>query len=131
MGKRQNVSVRGISIVLMGILVFTYFPVEGEYAFAEEMRKEPVDNPHQEERYIDEAKEEFERLQKKLTHDPGHDLDLHKDLVKQVLASEIVAAYYYQKGVIQNTIRSDKQIKEAYRLLLDNEEYRRILSPKQ
>ena len=81
--------------------------------------------------YYDEAKEEFERLQKKLTHDPGHDLDLHKDLVKQVLASEIVAAYYYQKGVIQNTIRSDKQIKEAYRLLLDNEEYRRILSPKQ
>ncbi len=81
--------------------------------------------------YYDEAKDEFENLQKKLTHDVGHSLDLHKDLVKQVLAGEIVAAYYYQKGVIQNTLRQDKQVKEAYRLLLDNEEYRRILSPKQ
>ncbi|MBP5277832.1 MAG: S41 family peptidase [Prevotella sp.] len=81
--------------------------------------------------YFEEAKEEFERLEKKLTHNVGHDLDLHKELIKQLLSSEIVAAYYYQKGVIQNSLLSDKQVKEAYRLLLDNEEYNRILTPKQ
>ena len=81
--------------------------------------------------YFEEAKAEFERLEKKLTHNVGHDLDLHKELIKQLLSSEIVAAYYYQKGVIQNSLLSDKQVKEAYRLLLDNEEYSRILAPKQ
>ena len=46
------------------------------------------------------------------------------------MASDIVAAYYYQKGSIENGLNYDKTLKEAVRLLSTPEEYGKILFPK-
>ena len=79
--------------------------------------------------YYDDAKPEFEALKKKLSHNVAKDLDYNKEYIKQLLENEIVAAYYFQAGAIQNSLRYDKQIKEAVKLLNSPEEYSKILRP--
>ena len=79
--------------------------------------------------YYDDAKPEFEALKKKLSHNVAKDLDYNKEYIKQLLENEIVAAYYFQAGAIQNSLRYDKQIKEAVKLLNSPEEYKKILLP--
>ena len=79
--------------------------------------------------YYDDAKPEFEALKKKLSHNVAKDLDYNKEYIKQLLENEIVAAYYFQAGAIQNSLRYDKQIKEAVKLLNSPEEYNKILRP--
>lgn len=80
--------------------------------------------------YYDDAKGEFEALQKKLSHNVSKDLDFNKQSIKQILENDIVAAYYYQGGAIENSLRYDKQVKEAIRLLNAPEKYNNILHPK-
>lgn len=79
--------------------------------------------------YYDDAKGEFEALQKKLTHNVAKDLDFNKEAIKQILENDIVAAYYYQGGAIENSLRYDKQVKEAIRLLGAEDEYNKVLHP--
>ena len=79
--------------------------------------------------YYDDAKPEFEALKNKLSHNVAKDLDYNKEYIKQLLENEIVAAYYFQAGAIQNSLRYDKQIKEAVKLLNSPEEYSKILRP--
>jgi carboxyl-terminal processing protease len=79
--------------------------------------------------YYDDARSEFEALRKKLSHNLAKDLDYNKETLKQLLASDIVSAYYYQKGAIENSLRYDKQWKEAVKLLNDEERYRKTLKP--
>ena len=79
--------------------------------------------------YYDDAKEDFDRLEKKLNHNLERDLEYHKKAIKQLLADDIVAAYYYQRGAIENSLRDDKQMEEATRLALSPEEYWKILRP--
>ena len=79
--------------------------------------------------YYEDAKPEFEALKKKLSHNVAKDLDFNKDYIKQLLENDIVAAYYFQAGAIQNSLRYDKQVKAAVKLLNSPEEYGKILHP--
>ena len=79
--------------------------------------------------YYEDAKPEFEALKKKLSHNVAKDLDYNKETIKHLLENDIVAAYYYQGGAIRNSLRYDKQVKEAMRLLDSPEEYQEILHP--
>lgn len=79
--------------------------------------------------YYEDAKPEFEALEKKLSHNVAKDLDYNKDIIKQLLENDIVAAYYYQAGAIRNSLRYDKQVAEAIRLLRSPEEYAKVLRP--
>ena len=80
--------------------------------------------------YYEDAKPEFEALKKKLSHNVAKDLDYNKATIKRLLENAIVAAYYYQAGAIRNSLRYDKAVKEASRLLNSPEEYAKILHPK-
>lgn len=79
--------------------------------------------------YYDDAKPEFDALAKKLSHNVAKDLEFNKQYIKRLLENDIVAAYYYQGGAIRNSLRYDKQVKEAVRLLNAPEEYKKLLSP--
>lgn len=79
--------------------------------------------------YYDDAKPEFDALAKKLSHNVAKDLDYNKQYIKRLLENDIVAAYYYQGGAIRNSLRYDKQVKEAVRLLNTPEEYKKLLNP--
>lgn len=77
--------------------------------------------------YYDDAKTEFENLGKKLKHDIARDLDMHRDVLKQIISSDIVAAYYFQSGAIENSLKHDKQVKEAFNLIKDTDKYKSVL----
>lgn len=77
--------------------------------------------------YYDDAKTEFENLEKKLKHDIARDLDMHRDVLKQIISSDIVAAYYFQSGAIENSLKHDKQVKEAFNLIKDTDKYKSVL----
>ena len=80
--------------------------------------------------YYDSAKPEFEALEKKLKHNLATDLDRNKPLIKQIIQADIVAAYYWQAGAIENNLNTDKPMIEACRLLNNPAEYRKLLQPK-
>lgn len=77
--------------------------------------------------YYDDAKTEFENLEKKLKHDIARDLDMHRDVLKQIISSDIVTAYYFQSGAIENSLKHDKQVKEAFNLIKDTDKYKSVL----
>ena len=79
--------------------------------------------------YLEGAKEEFDTLEKKLTHNLDRDLDFFKEDIKRILSIEIVKRYYYQKGAIQQQLKDDVDIKEALSILKDPNQYSSILSP--
>ena len=80
--------------------------------------------------YYDDAKAEFEQLEKKLSHNVEKDLDYNKAVIKQLITNDIVTAYYYQSGAIEHSLRSDKQMQAAEKLLNTPQEYRKLLLPK-
>lgn len=79
--------------------------------------------------YYDEAKPEFDALEKKLNHNIAKDLDYNKQTLKQLLTSDLVAAYYYQRGAMENGLQFDKQWKKAVELLNDPAAYKKVLQP--
>ena len=103
---------------------FTYDPVSKKQ-FAELVKTAKFEG------YYEEAKPAFDELEKKLNHDVAYGLDRHEQTIRQILESEIVAAYYYQAGSIEAGLRSDKQLQEAIRLLKHSDEYQKLLAPQQ
>ena len=81
--------------------------------------------------YYEDAKDDFEALQKKLSHNVAKDLDYNKEALKQIIENDIVTAYYYERGSIEHSLRYDKQYKEAVRLLLSPEDYQKALLNKE
>lgn len=81
--------------------------------------------------YYEDAKPEFEALSKKLQHNIVKDLDYpyNKQKIKEMIASDLMSAYYFERGAIENSLRNDKQMKEAVKLLKDAEAYKKLLMP--
>ena len=77
--------------------------------------------------YYDKARKEFDALQQKLRHDLNDELDFHKDIITQALAADIVSCYYFERGVVENSLQFDKQVKEALDILNDRKRYDTIL----
>lgn len=80
--------------------------------------------------YYDDAKPEFEALKKKLSHNVAKDLEYNKLAIKNIINNDLMAAYYFQRGATQNSLRHDKQMDEAMKLIADGERYAKILNPK-
>lgn len=104
---------------------FTYDQV------SEKILKE-LENLARFEGYYDDAKPEFEALRQKLKHNIVKDLDYpyNKQKIKEMIAADLMAAYYFEKGSLENSLRNDKQFAEAARLLGNAEEYQKLLQPK-
>ena len=79
--------------------------------------------------YYDDAKPEFDALEKKLNHNIAKDLDYNKQTLKQLLTSDLVSAYYYQRGSMEYSLQFDKHWKRAVELLKDPTAYKKILQP--
>ena len=79
--------------------------------------------------YYDDAKTEFDALEKKLSHNIAKDLDINKDAVKRLIIDGIIPTYYFQKGRIRHSLVDDKQMKEALKLLADPKRYADLLKP--
>ena len=99
---------------------FTYDRESGKYL-------ESLEKLIKFEGYYDDAKAELVSLMSKLSHNLAKDIDYNKKTLKELLANDIVSAYYYQSGAVENGLQHDKQWQETVNLLLDQERYNKIL----
>lgn len=81
--------------------------------------------------YLTDASQEFEALEKKLTHNLDRDLDHFSKDIKNMIAIEIIKRYYYQRGSIIQQLKDDSDLKEAIKVLGDSERYKKMLSAPQ
>ncbi len=79
--------------------------------------------------YMNVASEEFAALEEKLHPNLDRDLELFKDLIKDMIETEIVQRYYYKKGVLIHQLAGDKVFDKAIEVLNDSVMYNSILQP--
>ena len=78
--------------------------------------------------YMENAKEEFAALEKKLQHNLDLELDRFAKDIKPLIAEEIVKRYYFEKGAVQETLKDDADLKKALEVLQNPEEYKKVLT---
>ncbi|HEY5589667.1 MAG TPA: S41 family peptidase [Paludibacter sp.] len=76
------------------------------------------------------AKDEFAALKAKLVPDNTKSIEKNKADIIELLSLEIIKRYYFQKGEIQYSLRSDKDLKVALELLKPDGGYLKKLSNK-
>jgi len=76
------------------------------------------------------AKDEFTALKTKLMPDITKNIEDNKSEVSELLSLEIIKRYYYQKGEIQYSLRTDKDLKVALDLLSKEGKYQKMLNIK-
>jgi len=74
------------------------------------------------------AKDEFAALKAKLVPDMTKSIEENKAEISELLSMEIIKRYYYQKGEIQYSLRTDKDLKVAIDLLKPEGRYSKMLS---
>lgn len=77
--------------------------------------------------YYDDAKEEFDALEKKLAHNLDREMDRHQSDICKLMAQEVLKRYYYQAGKVEDAIKEDEDIKAALGVLYNESEYKKIL----
>lgn len=75
------------------------------------------------------TKEEIASLEKKLQANLDYSLEHFAEDIKEIIASEIVQRYHGREGSIIYALREDSDIKEAYKILNNPEEYKKTLTP--
>ena len=78
--------------------------------------------------YMEDAKEEFAALEKKLRHNLDLELDRFAKDIKPFIAEEIVRRYYFEKGAVQEGLKDDPDLKRAIEVLQHPEEYMKVLT---
>ena len=78
--------------------------------------------------YMENAKDEFAALEKKLQHNLDLELDRFAKDIKPLIAEEIVKRYYFEKGAVQETLKDDADLKKALETLQQPEEYKKVLT---
>lgn len=76
----------------------------------------------------DEAKDEFEALEQKMSGNVTADLMRFRKDISEILENDIVSRYYFQKGAIKQQLRDDKFVEKALEVFSDEDYYRSILS---
>ena len=70
------------------------------------------------------------KLSEKLARYKINEISKNKDIILELIKSEIIERYFYKEGVYQYNLKNDKTISEALSLLKNEEKYSKILSRK-
>ncbi len=80
--------------------------------------------------YMENASEEFAKLEEKLKPNLDQDLDKFKKEIGQLLSVEIVKRYYYQQGELIQSLKNNKSLDKACEVMDNHELYKQTLSGK-
>jgi carboxyl-terminal processing protease len=70
---------------------------------------------------------EYQQIKKKLNQEKVAEIAKNKAYLTDLIQSEILERYYYTEGSYQNKLQQDKVIKEAVKILNDQNKYAKIL----
>ena len=114
---------------------FMKFVKDKKFSYTTESEKaiEKLKKTAKEEGYLDKIKPQIELLEKNLAAEKDKDLINNRKDIEELLRSEIVGRYYYQKGRIVTSLNDDPDLNRAFEILLNTngkDEYHSILSGK-
>lgn len=98
------------------------------YKTDSEIALEELKRQVEDEKYYASIKNEYDALVAKMKTDKKDDLTKFRNEIKQYLEEEIAARYYYQNGRIEQSIKSDSDIKSATEILANSVKFKSILS---
>lgn len=98
------------------------------YKTRSEVELEDLKKNAEEENYFTSIQAEYEALVNKMQANKKDDLSRHKDMIKKYLEEEIASRYYFQKGRIEYSLKNDADVKEATRLLADENKIKILLT---
>ncbi len=101
-----------------------------EYTTKSEKSLEDLKKNSESEKYFDNIKAEYDDLKKKIETNKKEDLTKYKPEIKDFLEEEIASRYYYQSGRLESSLRDDNELKDAIRVVNDQDLYKSILSGK-
>ena len=109
---------------------FKSFLTNKEYQYTTKTEEVVADlkEKAEDEFYLDDIATEYDALVKKLETNKKDDINKFKGEIKEIITSEIVSRYFYQKGRIIATLQFDKSVNEAISLLNDRVRYDNILT---
>lgn len=67
--------------------------------------------------YLEDAKEEFAALEKKLTHNFDSDFDKYRKDIRRIVANEIVKRWFYEAGTVEESLKDDDDLNKALEVL--------------
>jgi carboxyl-terminal processing protease len=102
-----------------------------KYDRLSEKRLEDLKKVAEFEGYFEDAKVEFEALEKKLTHNLAKEMDHHAKDIRQLIALEIIKRYFYESGSVQEALKDDIDLQKAQEILADKAKYDSILKGKE
>ena len=129
--KNENIlSAKDFKITDEMFLDFKNFLSDKEYEYETDTEKayKKLKKVAKDENYFESMKNDFDLLVNKIDDAKSDDLEKNKDIIKEILANEIVSRYYYQKGRIQSSLNYDKDILQAISVISDSTKYKQILS---
>ncbi len=103
---------------------FIDFVKEKKFDYQSESEKiyEKLVAKAKEERYFDGNEKQFDVLKSAISHSVEKDLQTFKPEISQLLREEIGAAYYFQKGRILSSFKTDKELQHSLNLLANKKE---------
>ena len=87
------------------------------YESATESALERLNTVAKSEKYYENNEALFEELKKSLDHNLHDDLKLFRDEITRLLEDEIIGRYYYEEGIIKNSLKLDKQLGKALEVI--------------
>lgn len=122
-------AVKDFTITDADFASFKQFAKERDFKYdrMSEKRLSDLKKTAQFEGYYDDAKEEFEALEKKLAHNLEREMDKHKKDIRKLMAQDVVKRYYFQAGGVEEAIKGDEDVEKAISVLANKEEYDKIL----
>ena len=99
-----------------------------DYSTATEKALNLLKETAKDEKYIDAIAGDIEILIQKVHTDKAVDLHKNREEIAELLKSEILVRYYYDKGRVEGMLKTDKEVNEAMRILGDKELYSSILT---
>jgi len=114
---------------------FVKFVNEKGFSYTTESEKslERLKKTAKDEGYLDKIQAQVDQLEKDLAAEKEKDLISNRKDIEELLRTEIVSRYYYQRGRIVSALQNDPDLQRAFEILLNSngkDEYHSILSGK-
>ncbi len=109
---------------------FMAFIKDREYDYTTKSEKllEDLKKATEDDKKYDNLKAEFEALKGKVAHNKTEDLLKNKEEISALIEEEIASRYSYQRGRCEASLKTDKELTEAVKLLNDQKRYTDMLT---
>lgn len=99
-----------------------------DYTTKVEKRLDDLKKDAKEDNTLEDIQADIDALKNKIAHNKKSDLIKYKTEISQYLEEEIASRYYFQKGRLEASLKDDKEVEEAIKVLENKEQYKKILT---